>query len=60
MPVDMYMRIDGIQGESTDSKHLKWIEVSRGAWKTTDRFSVREVLIQNVRSNIWIITKSVR
>lgn len=27
MSVDMFMKIDGIDGESTDSKHEKWIEV---------------------------------
>ena len=28
MGIDMYLRIDGIQGECTDSKHPKWIDVS--------------------------------
>jgi len=28
MAVDMYMKIEGTDGESTDSKHEKWIEVS--------------------------------
>jgi type VI secretion system secreted protein Hcp len=27
MAVDMFCKIDGIDGESTDSKHAKWIEV---------------------------------
>jgi type VI secretion system secreted protein Hcp len=27
MAVDMYLKIDGIDGESTDDKHQKWIEV---------------------------------
>jgi type VI secretion system secreted protein Hcp len=27
MAVDMYLKIDGIDGESTDDKHKKWIEV---------------------------------
>lgn len=27
MAVDMFLKIDGIDGESTDDKHKKWIEV---------------------------------
>ena len=27
MAVDMFMKIDGIDGESTDDKHKKWIEL---------------------------------
>jgi type VI secretion system secreted protein Hcp len=27
MAVDMYLKIEGIDGESTDDKHSKWIEV---------------------------------
>lgn len=28
MPVDVYLQIDGIKGESQDSGHQGWIEVS--------------------------------
>jgi type VI secretion system secreted protein Hcp len=27
MPMDMFIKFDGIDGESTDDKHAKWIEV---------------------------------
>ena len=27
MPMDMFLTLDGIPGESTDGKHAKWIEV---------------------------------
>lgn len=27
MAVDMFLRIDGIKGDSTDSKHKEWVEV---------------------------------
>lgn len=29
MAVDMFLKIDGIDGESTDEKHSKWIEVHK-------------------------------
>lgn len=28
----MYLQIDGIKGESTDSTHQGWIEVSQAQW----------------------------
>ena len=28
MAIDVYLQIDGIKGESTDSTHAGWIEVS--------------------------------
>ena len=27
MAVDMFLKIDGVDGESTDSAHDKWIEI---------------------------------
>lgn len=32
MALDAYMQIEGIKGESTDSGHKDWIEVSNVAW----------------------------
>jgi type VI secretion system secreted protein Hcp len=32
MANDAYLQIDGIKGESTDSKHKEWIEVSNVDW----------------------------
>lgn len=32
MAIDVYLRIDGIKGESADSAHQGWIEVSTAQW----------------------------
>ena len=33
MAIDVYLQIDGIKGESNDSKHTGWIECSSVNWK---------------------------
>ena len=33
MAIDVYLQIDGIKGESNDSKHAGWIECSSVNWK---------------------------
>lgn len=35
MAIDVYLQIDGIQGESTDAGHLGWIEVTAAYWGVT-------------------------
>jgi len=35
MACDLYLQIEGIKGESTDSKHLGWIEVDAVSWGIT-------------------------
>ena len=32
MAIDVYLQIDGIKGESADSTHPGWIEVSQAQW----------------------------
>ncbi|GJI91472.1 Hcp family type VI secretion system effector [Duganella hordei] len=32
MAIDVYLQIDGIKGESADSAHLGWIEVTSAHW----------------------------
>ena len=32
MAIDVYLQIDGIKGESADSAHLGWIEISSANW----------------------------
>jgi type VI secretion system secreted protein Hcp len=32
MAIDAYLQIDGIQGESTDSAHFGWIELTSALW----------------------------
>jgi type VI secretion system secreted protein Hcp len=32
MAIDVYLQIDGIKGESADSKHMSWIECSAVQW----------------------------
>jgi type VI secretion system secreted protein Hcp len=32
MATDVYLQIDGVKGESTDSSHKDWIEVSHVTW----------------------------
>jgi type VI secretion system secreted protein Hcp len=32
MAIDVYLQIDGIKGESQDSGHLGWIELSSASW----------------------------
>ncbi|MYM89648.1 type VI secretion system tube protein Hcp [Rugamonas sp. FT82W] len=32
MAIDVYLQIDGIKGESADSAHVGWIEVSSAHW----------------------------
>lgn len=32
MAIDVYLQIDGIKGESNDSKHLGWIECASAKW----------------------------
>lgn len=33
MAIDVYLQIDGITGESTDSRHAGWIECMSASWK---------------------------
>lgn len=35
MAIDVYLQIDGIKGESADSEHVGWIEVSSAHWGVT-------------------------
>lgn len=35
MASDIYLQIDGIKGESTDSLHSEWIEISSANWSVT-------------------------
>lgn len=35
MAIDVYLQIDGIKGESTDSKHQGWIECENVSWSLT-------------------------
>jgi type VI secretion system secreted protein Hcp len=35
MAIDVYLRIDGIKGESADSTHQGWIEVATAQWGVT-------------------------
>ena len=35
MAVDFFLRIDGIEGESTDSKHAGWLDVDSWSWGET-------------------------
>ena len=35
MAIDVYLQIDGIKGESTDSTHQGWIEVTSAQMGTT-------------------------
>lgn len=35
MAIDAYLQIDGIRGESTDSTHLGWIELTSAHWGVT-------------------------
>ena len=32
MAVDMFLKLDGIDGESTDEQHIKWIEIESFSW----------------------------
>ena len=35
MAADMFLKLDGIDGESTDDSHVKWIEVESFSWGVT-------------------------
>jgi type VI secretion system secreted protein Hcp len=35
MAIDVYLQIDGIKGESTDSGHSGWIEITSAQWGVT-------------------------
>ena len=35
MAVDAYLNIDGIKGESADSAHPGWIEITSASWGVT-------------------------
>ena len=35
MAIDVYLQIDGIKGESNDSTHQGWIEISSAQWSVT-------------------------
>lgn len=35
MAIDVYLQIEGIKGESTDSKHQGWIECENVSWSLT-------------------------
>lgn len=32
MAIDVYLQLDGIKGESTDSEHATWIECTSAQW----------------------------
>ena len=36
MAVDMFLKLDGIDGESTDEQHQKWIELESFSWGVTN------------------------
>jgi type VI secretion system secreted protein Hcp len=40
MATDIYLQLDGIKGESTDSKHKDWVEISSYTHKITQPASV--------------------
>ncbi|WP_017347166.1 Hcp family type VI secretion system effector [Pantoea sp. A4] len=35
MAIDMYLKVDGVTGESTDSNHTGWIDISSFSWGAT-------------------------
>ena len=35
MAIDVYLQIDGIKGESQDSAHQSWIELTSAHWGVT-------------------------
>jgi len=39
MAIDVYLQIDGIKGESADSAHQGWIEVTQAQWGVTQPIS---------------------
>lgn len=41
MAIDVYLQVDGIKGESTDSTHQGWIEVSQAQWGVTQPISAQ-------------------
>ena len=40
MAIDMFMKIEGIDGESTDDKHKNWIELRSFSWGVSQPASV--------------------
>jgi type VI secretion system secreted protein Hcp len=40
MAVDMFLKLDGIDGEATDDQHLGWIEVSSFSWGVSNSTAV--------------------
>ena len=32
MAVDMFLKLDGVDGESVDAQHIKWIEIESFSW----------------------------
>ena len=43
MPIDAFLKIDGIPGESTDDKHKDWIEVLSYNWGVSQMASAASV-----------------
>jgi type VI secretion system Hcp family effector len=39
MPVDAFLKIDGVPGESTDDKHKDWIEILSYSWGASQMVS---------------------
>lgn len=37
MATDVYLQIDGIKGESADTGHKNWIEISHASWSVHQR-----------------------
>lgn len=35
MAIDMYLQLEGIEGESTDAQHKDWIECETASWMAT-------------------------
>lgn len=50
MAIDVYLQIDGIKGESADSTHQGWIEVSSAQWGVVQPRSQRDLRPVGVRA----------
>jgi len=55
--VDMYLKIEGIDGESTDADHKDWIEIESWSWGATNSSSRQPAPVASGRGTLTIVRR---
>lgn len=58
MAFDAYMKFDGIDGEATDAKHMKWIVIESFSWGISNNVDVIGAALSSGKANVHAFTFS--